>query len=77
MTAIYHITHLSNLERIVQSGGIWCDFECEKQRLRPVSIAYANLKARRSRTPVPDQGGVLADYVPFWTYAKGERIEAR
>ena len=66
MTAIYHITHIDNLLRIIQAGGLWCDAECTQQGIQPVGIAYANLKDRRSRTRVPELGGVLADYVPFY-----------
>lgn len=66
MTTIYHITHIDNLQTIVQLGGLWCDSECDKQSIASVGIAYANLKNRRRRTQVPLKGGVLADYVPFY-----------
>lgn len=72
-TAIYHITHIENLPRIVQAGGLWCDTERVDRQLECVGIAHDHLKRRRARTPVRDRsgqpvavGGVLADYVPFY-----------
>jgi hypothetical protein len=67
MTAIYHITHLSNLARIVQTKGLWCDAERVKQGFPCVGIAHQSLKDRRSGTAVlVAAGGNLADYVPFY-----------
>jgi hypothetical protein len=62
---IYHITHHSNLPRILDAGGLLCDKEAGEGPL--VSIAYDNLKQRREHTTVPCAPyGVLADYVPFY-----------
>jgi ssDNA thymidine ADP-ribosyltransferase, DarT len=73
VTAIYHITHLDNLPRILTEGGLVCDTESERRELCAQSIAHATLKERRARTSVEKNdgssiaaGGVLADYVPFY-----------
>ena len=66
MTDIYHITHIDNLASIVQAGGLWCDAECASHNISSVEIAYTDLKQRRNRTVVPELGGVLSDYVPFY-----------
>lgn len=73
MTAIYHITHIDNLSRILTEGGLVCDAEAEQRELCARSIAHATLKQRRARTSVEKNngatiaaGGVLADYVPFY-----------
>ena len=67
MTAIYHITHISNLPGILAEGGLWCDAEAERRGLAAKSIAHQNIKERRKSTAVPcGQGGCVADYVPFY-----------
>ncbi len=67
MTAIYHITHVSNLERIIRTKGLWCDAERIQQGFDCVGIAHQVLKNRRARTVVrAAAGGTLADYVPFY-----------
>lgn len=73
MTAIYHITHIGNVARILTEGGLVCDAEAEQRELCAQSIAHATLKERRARTSVEKNngtpiaaGGVLADYVPFY-----------
>ena len=44
-----------------------CDRGCNASGIDPVSIAYQDLKARRSEWPVRvARGGTLADYVPFY-----------
>jgi hypothetical protein len=65
--AAYHITHIDNLESIVESGGLDCDNGCAQAGRVPVSIAYASLKKQRAETVVEvAAGGTLADYVPFY-----------
>jgi len=64
---IYHITHVNNLRRIIESGVIWSDakrlehaFECE-------SIGMNGIKQRRMELPVtcyPDT--MVGEYVPFY-----------
>ena len=73
MTLIYHITHIDNLPGILREGGLWCDAEALKRGLLVQSIAYPELKERRSRRNVETldgrpvaAGGSLADYVPFY-----------
>jgi ssDNA thymidine ADP-ribosyltransferase, DarT len=71
-TPIYHITHVNNLARIVNTNGLWCDSERLRQGFESVGIAHQELKDRRARTSVRRRtgqpiaaGGTLADYVPF------------
>ena len=67
MTAIYHITHLRNLQNILRDGGLWCDHIVEERNLAHVSIAYQHIKDRRARKQVPcGPGGTVSDYVPFY-----------
>ncbi len=67
MTAIYHITHITNLPNILRDGGLWCDRVSSERNLAGVSIAHQHIKERRARKPVPcAAGGMLADYVPFY-----------
>lgn len=67
MTAIYHITHIDNLEKIMASRGLHCDAEMCSNGTTCVRIAHNHIKERRARTAVPfSPGGTLADYVPFY-----------
>jgi hypothetical protein len=67
LTAIYHITHVTNLPNILRDGGLWCDRVSAERNLAGVSIAHQHIKERRARKPVPcAAGGMLADYVPFY-----------
>lgn len=67
MPAIYHITHLRNLPNILNENGLWCDSESVKRNIKPVEIAYTEIKERRTRKQIPlPPGGVLAEYVPFY-----------
>ena len=73
MTPIYHITHIANLARIIERGGLACDAEVARGGLCEQSIAYDTIKERRRRRPVETltgtevaAGGVVADYVPFY-----------
>jgi hypothetical protein len=62
---IYHITHVDNLPRIVQAGGLLCDRNAKN--IQFVNIGHQNIKDRRLRKKVPcGPGGVVADYVPFY-----------
>lgn len=66
-TAVYHITHIGNLASMAADGVLRCDSECAVNGIHPVSIAYEDLKLKRSSWPVTvAQGGTLADYVPFY-----------
>ena len=65
MTAIYHITHVKNLERIVAEGGLHCDRSA--QELKSVNIGHRHIKERRLRRAVPlGPKGTVGEYVPFY-----------
>jgi hypothetical protein len=67
MVSIYHITHIGNLESIIQNEGLWCDNKVHQHRIGSMDIAHGNIKSRRARTRVPvGAQGTLADYVPFY-----------
>lgn len=67
MTAIYHITHVRNLELILQAGGIYCDWLMAERRIQHIGIAHQHIKQRRAKRRVPTcKGGTLAGYVPFY-----------
>jgi hypothetical protein len=73
LTKIYHITHIDNLSGILREGGLWCDAERLRRGLLVQTIAYQELKDRRSQLSVETldgrpvaAGGELADYVPFY-----------
>lgn len=67
MTAIYHITHISNLPSILKADGLWCDSSRREQGFPIVGIAHQNIKDRRAKRLVPLAAkGTLADYVPFY-----------
>lgn len=66
MISIYHITHIRNLESIIEKGGLLCDNEMNRLEMNCQGIAYQTLKDRRATTPVlVSAQGTLADYVPF------------
>ncbi len=67
VTEIFHITHVRNLQSIIECGGLYCDRTRLAQRVNSVGIAHNHIKDRRARRPVPTgTGGTLADYVPFY-----------
>jgi hypothetical protein len=67
MTAIYHITHIRNLQNILADGGLWCDHIVSERNLAHVGIAHQHIKDRRAQKVVPcAPGGMVADYVPFY-----------
>lgn len=65
--AIFHITHVQNLAKILDDGCLWCDIERKIRNLETKGIAYQAIKLRREQrvVPVPEYG-VVADYVPFY-----------
>lgn len=66
-TALYHITHVRNIESIVACGCLHCETQTKSDGLCRQSIGYPELKARRSAWPVRvGPGDTLADYVPFY-----------
>jgi hypothetical protein len=65
--AIFHITHIDNLPRVLGDNGLWCDNERKRRNIITRGIAYEAIKERRERRPVPtSRKGYLADYVPFY-----------
>lgn len=62
---IYHITHVENLRRIVESGALLAHSDPSNRGF--VNIAYEGIQARRASRRVPlGPRGVLHDYVPFY-----------
>jgi len=65
VTAIYHITHVQNLRRILAESGLHCDRSA--QQLKSVNIGHMHIKQRRLNRVVPlGPGGTVGDYVPFY-----------
>lgn len=63
-TPIYHITHINNLQGILQSGGLWATNYLSSPHQ---SVAYGHIQSRRAKRTVPlCKGGTLHDYVPFY-----------
>jgi hypothetical protein len=63
--AIYHITHINNLRRIIAEGGLHCDRRA--QDVKSVNIGHMHIKQRRLNRPVPlGPRGTVGDYVPFY-----------
>jgi hypothetical protein len=66
-TPIYHITHVRNLQSILQNGSLFSDSHLVSVHLKPVGIAYLDLKSKRMTKRVPvSRGGYLSEYVPFY-----------
>jgi hypothetical protein len=77
LTRLYHITHIRNLESIIQKGGIMCDSFMNDNHIEHVGIAHKHIKERRARKRVPlDPGGMLADYVPFYFATRSPMLYA-
>ena len=63
---IYHITPIEDLSSIISCGGLHSSHKLEALRLKPRSIAYANIQSRRDTWPVPcGSQGTVHDYVPW------------
>ena len=64
---IYHITHVNNLARIMQSGLIWSDARCTALGLNFDNVGMNNIKQRRLQLPVTcHPGTTVGQYVPFY-----------
>jgi hypothetical protein len=64
--AIYHITHVDNLPRIVADGRLWSDAQRIARGLASTNIGYSHIKERRMKRPVlVAAGGTLGQYAPF------------
>src|SRR5205809_213927 len=67
LTPIYHFTHITNLERIVRSNGLWACNLLRGAGIDYLDIAHQNLQAQRALVRVRcHPGGTLHDYVPFY-----------
>lgn len=66
-TPIYHITHIRNLQSILQSGGLIAISKLRQQQINYQDIAYGHIQDRRAMTRVPCAAyGYLNDYIPFY-----------
>lgn len=73
-TRIYHFTHVSNVQGILEAEGLLCNNDCEIER---VSIAHEHIQDRRRRIRVPrEPGGNLHDYVPFYFCSRSPMLYA-
>ncbi|WP_003046165.1 type II toxin-antitoxin system toxin DNA ADP-ribosyl transferase DarT [Thermus aquaticus] len=63
-TLIYHITHLNNLQGILQRGGL---LPYSQRPPTQQNVAYGHIQAHRAQVVVPvGPRGKLHDYVPFY-----------
>ena len=64
--AIFHITHVGNLQSILAHSCLWSDSQRIARNLVTTNIGYSHIKQRRLNRPVSiGNGGKLGDYVPF------------
>lgn len=64
---VYYITHVDNLQGIVDDGCLWSDAAMRKQKAQHRSIGYEHIKDRRLALPVKcHEGTKVGDYVPFY-----------
>ncbi len=62
---IYHITHIDNLDSIVESGGLFSQNRLVSPQ-KPIPIGMEEVKHRRTTRPVDCYPGTfVADYVPY------------
>ncbi len=65
--SIYHITHIKNLESILNTGGLIANNTLKQQQISYLDIAHRTIQDRRAQKLVPcGKGGCLHDYVPFY-----------
>ena len=64
---VRHMTHIRNLPRILEQGGLWSDSQASQRKVTQQGIGHRNIKRRRtSKIITVGQGGYLCDYVPFY-----------
>jgi hypothetical protein len=65
---LYHITHVSNLERILAAGGLFSDAAMGQVGGPKTTIGMGQIKQRRlTQIPVPQHPGTfVGHYVPFY-----------
>jgi len=65
--SLYHITHIDNLNSIVQCGGLLSNTQLKARKQNFQDISHSNIQDRRATKSVPYAAkGVLHDYVPFY-----------
>jgi hypothetical protein len=67
---VYHLTHVRNLEAIVEQGALRADAE------PTVDISSADARAARRTITVSDEGETVASYVPFFLSPTPDAWEA-
>lgn len=71
---LYHITHVSNVNGILQQGGLVANNVLQENYL---NIAHQSIQTRRHSQQVScGLGGVLHDYVPFYFCRKSPMLYA-
>lgn len=66
-TRLFHMTAISNLEAIIQSGSLLCKNRGLTNGIAYQNIAHAGAQGARATKHVPDPpGGTIHDYVPFY-----------
>lgn len=64
---IYHITHVKNLDSIIQNGRIYCDRKVRSLCPQHNNVGHSHIKERRLQHSVRvAQKGTIGDYVPFY-----------
>lgn len=64
---LYHITHIDNLQSILQDGGLRSDAAMVARGGPAAAIGMSSIKTRRLRLPVKCYpGDRVGDYVPFY-----------
>ena len=68
MPKIYHITHVDNLEQIVQCGVLWSDAERVSRSLHCEIVGMSEIKRRRLEelSVSCHPGTFVGEYVPFY-----------
>src|SRR6185295_15121809 len=73
---VYHITHLDNLDSILESDLLSTN-EREKLGLERRTIAYSEIQTRRAEMDVQcEPGGSVHDYVPLYFCARSPMLLA-
>ncbi len=65
---IFHITHASNLQRIIEEGALWSDAQRITQKLETKIVGMSTIKQRRLEELVVSchSGTKVGEYVPFY-----------
>lgn len=65
-TQVMHFTRVEHLSTII-AGGLLSDTRARASGMLQIEVGHHDIKARRRHRVVPTaQGGVVADYVPFY-----------